>query len=85
MPGALNAPFPTMLARDGTMLPADALRRVFEEAGVDLRRPTVATCGSGVTAAVVLLALARLGVEDAALYDGSWTEWGGRDDTPVEV
>ena len=83
MPGAVNAPFPSVLAPDGTMLPESALRRVFDEAGVDLQRPITASCGSGVTAGVVLLALARLGRTDAALYDGSWAEWGGREDTPV--
>ena len=55
----------------------------FEQAGVDLSRPIVTSCGSGVSASVLALALARLGREDVAVYDGSWTEWGGRTDTPV--
>lgn len=82
MPGARNVPAGA-LSRDGRLLPVDALRGVLEEAGIDLTRPVVTTCGSGVTAAVVTLALASVGHEDNRLYDGSWTEWGGRDDTPV--
>jgi thiosulfate/3-mercaptopyruvate sulfurtransferase len=59
------------------------LRSIFEAAGVNLSRPIVTTCGSGVTASVLALALARLGRDDVAVYDGSWTEWGSRADTPV--
>lgn len=81
MPGALNLPFDQVVNADGTLKPADALRAAF--AHVDLDRPIVTTCGSGVTASVLALALARLGRLDVAVYDGSWTEWGGRADTPV--
>ena len=81
MPGALNAPFDRVVGPDGRLRPAEELRAVFAE--VDLSRPIVTTCGSGVAAAVLALALARLGREDVAVYDGSWTEWGGRADTPI--
>ncbi|WP_413732168.1 3-mercaptopyruvate sulfurtransferase [Sodalis sp. RH20] len=82
IPGSVNVPWSTLVA-DGRLKSDDALRALFADAGVDLRRPLVASCGSGVTAAVVVLALTALGVEDVALYDGSWSEWGGRDDVPV--
>lgn len=83
MPGACNVPWGGLLNPDGTMKPADEIRAAFESAGVDLAKPIVTTCGSGVSAALLALALARLGREDVAVYDGSWTEWGGRADTPV--
>lgn len=82
MPGARNLPA-TALSRDGSLLSVEELRKVLDEAGLDLSRPVVTSCGSGVTAAVISLALASVGHQDNALYDGSWTEWGGRDDTPV--
>jgi len=81
MPGALNLPFTDLINDDGTLKTADELRAAF--AHVDLTRPIITTCGSGVTAAVLALALARLGRDDVAVYDGSWTEWGGRPDTEV--
>jgi thiosulfate/3-mercaptopyruvate sulfurtransferase len=83
MPGALSVPFAGLLNPDGTMKAGDELRAAFQAAGVDLERPMVTTCGSGVSAAVLALALARLGRDDVAVYDGSWTEWGGRADTPI--
>ena len=83
MPGARNVPYATLLNPDGTMKDEDALRAAFEAAGVDVSRPVVTTCGSGVTAAVLSLALARIGAPDGALYDGSWSEWGAHEDLAV--
>jgi thiosulfate/3-mercaptopyruvate sulfurtransferase len=83
MPGACNVPWGGLLNPDGTMKPADDIRAVFQSAGIDLAGPIVTTCGSGVSAALLALALARVGREDVAVYDGSWTEWGGRTDTLV--
>jgi thiosulfate/3-mercaptopyruvate sulfurtransferase len=84
MPGAHNVPA-SALVENGTLLPKSALRKVFEGAGIDLSSPVVTSCGSGVTAAAITLALETLGHTDNRLYDGSWTEWGGRTDTPVET
>lgn len=82
MPGALNLPF-TELLSDGCMKPVEELKKAFDAAGVDRSRPVITTCGSGVTAAILSLALAVTGHDKAPVYDGSWTEWGGRDDTPL--
>ena len=85
MPGALNLPFGDLLDPDtGVYLPAEALRRCMDTAGIDFDRPIVTSCGSGVSAANLTLALYLLGRRDVAIYDGSWAEWGGRDDTPIE-
>jgi thiosulfate/3-mercaptopyruvate sulfurtransferase len=83
IPGSLNLPYETLYRADGTLKPPDELAGAVGAAGVDLGRPVVTTCGSGVTASVLALALYRLGRQDVAVYDGSWSEWGGRTDTPV--
>src|SRR5207247_8573749 len=84
IPGSLNLPYELLHAKDGTLLGLDALRRAFETAGVDLDRPVVTTCGSGNTASVLAFGLYLVRPERVAVYDGSWTEWGRRPDTPVE-
>ncbi len=83
IPGSLNLPYTELVAADGTLLPADALRRRIAAAGVDVARPIVATCGSGTSACALIHALHVLGHDGTALYDGAWTEWGGREDTPL--
>ncbi|RDL51721.1 3-mercaptopyruvate sulfurtransferase [Ensifer sp. M14] len=82
MPGARSLPS-TTFSENGKLKDLDTLRKTFAEAGVDLSKPVVTTCGSGVTAAIITLALQSLGHTDNTLYDGSWSEWGGRSDTPV--
>jgi thiosulfate/3-mercaptopyruvate sulfurtransferase len=80
IPGALNLPYNNLFdASSGTMKPLEELKKAFAGAGVDTTKPIVTSCGSGVSAAVLTLALYRLGVEDTALYDGSWSEWGKAD------
>lgn len=83
IPGARNVPYTTLLNPDGTMKSLADLRATFEAAGVNLSRPAITTCGSGVTAAILSLALERLGHRNHALYDGSWAEWGMYDDLAV--
>jgi thiosulfate/3-mercaptopyruvate sulfurtransferase len=83
MPGARNVPWNALINADGTMRAGDELKAAFLAGGVDLEGPIVTTCGSGVSAALLALGLARLGRTDVAVYDGSWTEWGGRADTPI--
>jgi len=86
IPGSLNLPYDRLFPTpDGTLPSVEALRQAFEGAGLDLRKPVSTTCGSGVSAAVLTFGLYLLGRADVPVYDGSWTEWGGRADTPVET
>ncbi|KIC16620.1 MULTISPECIES: 3-mercaptopyruvate sulfurtransferase [unclassified Leisingera] len=83
IPGSRNVPFGQVLKADGTMKDADGIRAAFEAAGVDLNKPAITSCGSGVTAAILSLALERIGKTDHSLYDGSWVEWGAFPTLPV--
>jgi len=82
IPGSMNLPYGDLFAQDGTFRSPQELRAAFEAAGIDLDRPVVTTCGSGVTASVLLFALHLIGKSDAALYDGSWMEWSADPATP---
>ncbi len=84
IPGSRNVPFATVLNPNGTMKAPIDLKAVFEAAGINLAKPAITTCGSGITAAVLSLALERIGHRDHSLYDGSWAEWGMYDDLKVE-
>ncbi|CUI35139.1 3-mercaptopyruvate sulfurtransferase [Cognatishimia activa] len=83
IPNSRNVPFASLLNVDHTMKTPDETRAIFEAAGVDLTKPAITTCGSGVTAAILILAMERFGKTDHALYDGSWTEWGAFPTVPI--
>ena len=83
IPGSLNLPFAELLNADGTFKAAKDLKRIFEKAGVDLSRPVANSCGSGVTASILALALAIIGHRQASVYDGSWSEWGADHSLPI--
>lgn len=85
IPGSQNVPYASLLHPDGTMKDEAGLRQVFVDAGVDLSKRAITSCGSGVTAAIINLALERLGHRDHALYDGSWSEWGQFEQLKVET
>ncbi|MBX9896810.1 MAG: sulfurtransferase [Qipengyuania sp.] len=85
IPGARHLFFRDLYNENGTFKSDSELRAAFDKSGLDLERPIVTSCGSGVTASVLLFALHRLGIEDAALYDGSWSEWGADPATPKET
>ena len=84
IPKSMNVPFPDVLNQNRTFKSPNEVRARFEAAGVDLSRPITTTCGSGVTASTLALALYNAGIKTVAVYDGSWSEWGGRPDTPID-
>ena len=85
IPGSRNVPYVDLLNEDKTMKDPAALRAIFEAAGVDLSKPAITSCGSGVTACVLALAMERIGKTDWSVYDGSWTEWGAFPTLPVDT
>ncbi|MFQ5437267.1 MAG: 3-mercaptopyruvate sulfurtransferase [Paracoccaceae bacterium] len=85
IPNSRNLPFQMLVNGDGTLKSVEDLRLVFEAAGVDMHKPVITTCGSGVTAAIISLALARLAHRNHSLYDGSWAEWGMFNDLRIET
>ncbi len=84
LPGARNVPSQSLLNDDGTLKAPAELAKIFSAAGIDPAKPVITTCGSGVTASILSLALAVLGQTNAAVYDGSWAEWGGDNGLPIE-
>lgn len=85
IPGSANLPYTDLLHADGTFRPPNEIRARLTQAGVDGSRPVITSCGSGVTACILTLGLRLAGLPEGSVYDGSWTEWGGRPDTPVET
>lgn len=85
IPGSHNVHYARLLNDDGTMRPVPELKRIFESSGVNLDKPAITTCGSGVTAGILSLALERIGHRNHAVYDGSWSEWGMYNDLPIET
>lgn len=85
IPGSMSVPRTELLNEDGTMKDADGIKAVFTDAGIDLSKPIITTCGSGITAAVPFLALSQIGHEEHSLYDGSWAEWGADHGLPIET
>lgn len=85
IPGAINLPYTELLAPDSTFISPEALRERFAKVGIDGTKPVVTSCGTGVTACILTLGMRLAGLPPAPVYDGSWTEWGSRSDTPIET
>jgi thiosulfate/3-mercaptopyruvate sulfurtransferase len=85
IPGSHNVPYEKLLNADGTLKSPAELHDLFDATGVDPHKPVVTTCGSGITACVLALALAEAGYRRTSVYDGSWSEWGGDDSLPIEI
>lgn len=85
IPGSMNLPFNELLTGDGTLIAGDELRAKFEGAGIDMKKPVITSCGSGITACVLAFGLHMIGHRDVAVYDGSWTEWGMDNDMPIST
>jgi thiosulfate/3-mercaptopyruvate sulfurtransferase len=85
IPGAVNVPYSRLINQDGTLKTTSELEKLFADAGVDLHKPVVTSCGSGITASVLALALAELGHRRTSVYDGSWSEWGADQNLPIET
>jgi thiosulfate/3-mercaptopyruvate sulfurtransferase len=85
LPGSRNVPSQSLLNSDGTLKTPAELAKIFSSAGIDPAQPVITTCGSGVTASILSLALAVLGQTNAAVYDGSWAEWGADNGLPIET
>jgi thiosulfate/3-mercaptopyruvate sulfurtransferase len=85
IPGSHNLPFAKLLNPDGTLKSPREIERLFEDAGVDLAKPVVTSCGSGITAGILALALVQIGHRKTAVYDGSWSEWGADQSLPIET
>lgn len=85
IPDSANVHYAELIAPDGTLKSKDELARIFANSGIDPEKPVVTTCGSGITAAIDLLALTVIGAKDASLYDGSWAEWGARPEAPKQT